>query len=108
MEKNLEIEISKTNKGKEQIIFKSKNINLIFHPKGKNQILEYDDSRNHLENKFVEICQAYGHKNIKMLDMMSLNDALSTSYYFSIDAINNTITIDLMFEIKKKDFSIGD
>jgi len=35
MEKNLEIEISKTNKGKEQIIFKSKNINLIFHPKGK-------------------------------------------------------------------------
>jgi len=34
MEKNLEIEISKTNREKEQIILNRK-ISLIFHPKGK-------------------------------------------------------------------------
>jgi len=35
MEKNQEIEISKTNRGKEQIILNRKFISLIFHPKRK-------------------------------------------------------------------------
>ncbi|KAG4085280.1 hypothetical protein H8356DRAFT_1435473 [Neocallimastix lanati (nom. inval.)] len=77
MEKNLEIEISKTNRGKEQIILKRKyKFNLSSKRKvnskkykcteyktlnqcpsfiilnNENQILEYDDSHNHLENKF--------------------------------------------------------
>ncbi|KAG4102047.1 hypothetical protein H8356DRAFT_1421616 [Neocallimastix lanati (nom. inval.)] len=77
MEKNLEIEISKTNRGKEQIILNRKyKFNLSSKRKdnskkykcteyktlnqcpsfiilnNENQILEYDDSHNHLENKF--------------------------------------------------------
>ena len=78
MEKNQEIEISKTNRGKEQIILnKEYKFNLSFKRKAnsikkykcteyktlnkyssfiilnnENQILEYDDSHNHLENKF--------------------------------------------------------
>ncbi|ORY55234.1 hypothetical protein LY90DRAFT_507246 [Neocallimastix californiae] len=77
MEKNLEIEISKTNKGKEKIILNKKyKFNLSSKRKdnskkykcteyktlnqcpsfiilnNENQILEYDDSHNHLENKF--------------------------------------------------------
>ncbi|ORY12375.1 hypothetical protein LY90DRAFT_518355 [Neocallimastix californiae] len=58
MEKNLEIEISKTNRGKEQIILNRKyKFNLSSKRKDNskninNQILEYDDSHNHLENKF--------------------------------------------------------
>ncbi|ORY20526.1 hypothetical protein LY90DRAFT_516717 [Neocallimastix californiae] len=75
--KNLEIEISKTNRGKEQIILNRKyKFNLSSKRKdnskkykcteyktlnqcpsfiilnNENQILEYDDSHNHLENKF--------------------------------------------------------
>ncbi|KAG4107787.1 hypothetical protein H8356DRAFT_1416198 [Neocallimastix lanati (nom. inval.)] len=77
MEKNLEIEISKTNRGKEQIILNRKyKFNLSSKRKdnskkykcteyktlnqcpsfiilnNENQILEYNDSHNHLENKF--------------------------------------------------------
>ncbi|KAG4095490.1 hypothetical protein H8356DRAFT_1427095 [Neocallimastix lanati (nom. inval.)] len=77
MEKNLEIEISKTNRGKEQIILNRKykfNLSSKMKDNSKkykcteyktlnqcpsfiilnnvNQILEYDDSHNHLENKF--------------------------------------------------------
>ncbi|KAG4081890.1 hypothetical protein H8356DRAFT_1438200 [Neocallimastix lanati (nom. inval.)] len=58
MEKNLEIEISKTNRGKEQIILNRKyKFNLSSKRKDNskninNQILKYDDSHNHLENKF--------------------------------------------------------
>ncbi|KAL6608912.1 hypothetical protein U3516DRAFT_873222 [Neocallimastix sp. 'constans'] len=70
MEKNLEIEISKTNRGKEQIIlnrkykkdnskkykcteYKTLNQSPSFIIlNNENQILEYDDSHNHLENKF--------------------------------------------------------
>ncbi|KAG4082898.1 hypothetical protein H8356DRAFT_1437394 [Neocallimastix lanati (nom. inval.)] len=77
MEKNLEIELSKTNRGKVQIILKRKyKFNLSSKRKdnskkykftqyktlnqcpsfiilnNENQILEYDDSHNHLENKF--------------------------------------------------------
>ncbi|KAG4090608.1 hypothetical protein H8356DRAFT_1431061 [Neocallimastix lanati (nom. inval.)] len=77
IKKNLEIEISKTNRGKEQIILNRKyKFNLSSKRKdnskkykcteyktlnrcpsfiilnNENQILEYDDSHNHLENKF--------------------------------------------------------
>ncbi|KAL6594428.1 hypothetical protein U3516DRAFT_804581 [Neocallimastix sp. 'constans'] len=53
MEKNQEIEISKIYRGKEQIILNRKyKFNL--SSKGKNQILEYDDSHNHLENKIED------------------------------------------------------
>ncbi|KAG4105137.1 hypothetical protein H8356DRAFT_1337929 [Neocallimastix lanati (nom. inval.)] len=54
MKKNHEIEISKTNKGKEQIILNRK---YKYGPSfiilnNENQILEYDDSHNHLEKNF--------------------------------------------------------
>ncbi|KAG4085362.1 hypothetical protein H8356DRAFT_1375016 [Neocallimastix lanati (nom. inval.)] len=80
MEKNLEIEISKTNRGKEQIILNRKyKFNLSSKRKdnskkykcteyktlnqcpsfiilnNENQILEYDDSHNHLENMMTHI-----------------------------------------------------
>ncbi|KAL6602447.1 hypothetical protein U3516DRAFT_759870 [Neocallimastix sp. 'constans'] len=77
MEKNLEIEISKTNREKEQIILNRK-ISLIFHPKGKTiqkkkKIYMYinDDSHNHIENKFgaaksiVWVLYVQGYNSIK-------------------------------------------
>ncbi|KAL6611904.1 hypothetical protein U3516DRAFT_870945 [Neocallimastix sp. 'constans'] len=59
MEKNQKIEISKNNRGKEQIILNRRyKFNLSFKRKDiskniNNQVIEYDDSHNHLENKFV-------------------------------------------------------
>jgi len=46
MEENIDIEINETNWGKEQIIIKKKNINLIFIYKKKKIISKYIDVLN--------------------------------------------------------------
>ncbi|KAG4095568.1 hypothetical protein H8356DRAFT_1426886 [Neocallimastix lanati (nom. inval.)] len=68
MEENLIIDISESNKGKEQIII-NKNINLIFHIKEKiipkcinKEILKYNSSHNHPENEYDVSLSIMKHK----------------------------------------------
>ncbi|KAL6628192.1 hypothetical protein U3516DRAFT_809387 [Neocallimastix sp. 'constans'] len=91
MEKNLEIEINKTNRGKEQIFLNRKyKFNLSSKRKDdskniNNQILEYDDSHNHLENKFEAAKSIVKKKKIKdEISNSSIPFSLNIKRYNSI------------------------